>query len=241
MPTATLTELRNYVRNQTQTTSGELSNSTIDDFIQEAFDRTIAMENQWPFFEETWSLTQTAGAVTMTFPTDAHIPGIVSLFCVENTDNPYRVELISHSTARELYDTGTPNSLVYRRFSVWDGLIYLWPNVTKSEDFSWELTGFRRPTDWISDGTDGSVTPDCDARLHRCLAHYAIALAYAQQEDEQLEEKYMTRWSMDLEAARTAIMEPAQDRPLIMGPHHWRGVGPYRRRLTAIVDANTLP
>ena len=233
----TLADLREYVRTQTQTTTAELPNSTVDIYLQEAFDRTIAMENQWPFFEETWALTQTTGSATMTFPSDAHIPGIVSLFCVENSENPYRVELISHSIARELYDADNIGTISYQRFSVWDGLIYLWPNVTKSEDFSWELTGFRRPTDWI----DNSSTPDCDNRLHRCLAHYAVALAYAQQEDEQLEDKYMQRWSMDLEAARAAIMEPAQDRPLIMGPHRWRGIGPYNRRMTAIVDANSLP
>ena len=232
----TLSDLRDYVRTQTQTTSAELPNTTVDIYLQEAFDRTIAMENQWPFFEETWSLTQTTGATTITFPTDAHIPGIVALYNVEDSSNPYRVELISHSVARELYDSGTPTASYYQRFSVWDGLIYLWPDATKSEDISWELTGFRRPTDWIA----GATSPDCDDRLHRCLAHYAVALAYAQQEDEQLEDKYMQRWSMDLEAARSAIMEPAQDRPLIMGPHHWPGVGPWRRRLRAVVDTSGL-
>ena len=52
----TLADLREYVRTQTQTTSAELPNTTVDIYLQEAFDRTIAMENQWPFFEETWAL-----------------------------------------------------------------------------------------------------------------------------------------------------------------------------------------
>ena len=48
------------------------------------------------------------------------------------------------------------------------------------------------PTDWIAGGA--GAEPDCDIRLHQLLAHYAIALCYAQQEDEVLEDVYMKRW-----------------------------------------------
>ena len=85
------------------------------------------------------------------------------------------------------------------------------------------MTGFRRPIDWIAAGP--SAVPDCDERLHRAFAHYAVALAYAQQEDVELENDYMGRWLRDVEMARGAIMEPLRDRPLIMGPHRWSRIG----------------
>jgi hypothetical protein len=47
------------------------------------------------------------------------------------------------------------------------------------------------------------------------LISYAVALAYAQQEDEVLEGTYMNRWQADVEGARRAIMEPRHHRPLV--------------------------
>ena len=43
-----------------------------------------------------------------------------------------------------------------------------------------------------------------------------ISLAYAQQEDDVLEDRYMKRWQQDVEMARSAIMEPARNRPIVM-------------------------
>ena len=76
-----------------------------------------------------------------------------------------------------------------------------------------QIRGYRYPTDWIAGGA-GAV-PDCDARLHMLLAHYAIALAYAQQEDEVLEDVYMKRWQAGFAAARNAIVNPRHHRPLV--------------------------
>jgi hypothetical protein len=229
----TLADLRGYVRTQTETTTAELPDATVDIYLREAFDRTIALENQWPFFEETWDLVQSSGGATITFPTDAHLPGIVGLYHV---DDDYRVELVSHSVAREFFGefVGNASTGAYTSFSVWDGLIYLWPAMLPTVDIDWQLTGFRRPTDWIASGA--STEPDCDERLHRPLAHYATALAYAQQEDLALEAQYMKRWELDVMTARAAIMEPAQDRPLIMGPHRWSRINPTIRRPYGIVS-----
>ena len=57
----TLVDLRSYVRTQTDTISTELPDSTIDNYLQEAFNRTINAETQWPFYEQSWTGTQTAG------------------------------------------------------------------------------------------------------------------------------------------------------------------------------------
>jgi hypothetical protein len=76
------------------------------------------------------------------------------------------------------------------------------------------LRGYRKATNWIAQGADAQ--PDCDTRLHAPLIHYAVALAYAQQEDEVLENVYMARWQQDVNQIAASIMEPRHQRPLVM-------------------------
>ena len=215
-----LDELRNYVRNQTQTTPGELENTTIDAYLMEGFNRTVAFENQWPWYEKTWELLQPAGATRIVLPGDVNTAALVGLMDARGA----RIDLRSHSTAEE---TWSSRSVVagggYVESSVWAGELYLWPVSPAGTDQLYALTGFRFPSDWMLGGP--TAEPDIDPRLHRPLAHYAIALAYAQQEDDVLEQQYMQRWQRDVEQVRNAIMEPSQDRPMVMGPRHINPVG----------------
>lgn len=233
---ASLTELRNYVRRQTETTSAELADTTIDPYLQEAFNRTIAAEGQWPFYEETWTLTQTIGESTLTLPTQTDgsqaVDGILSLVDTDN-DN-FRLTMLDYESAEDDYSGVQSGTGYASEFSLWKNTIYLWPAVTFTTTHSYRLRGYRYPTDWINGSpSDG---PDCDARLHYPLAHYAIALAYAKQEDETLENTYMMRWQKDVEMARQAIMDPQHQQPLMMGPRRWRKIGRGRYRFNYTID-----
>lgn len=220
----TLADLREYVRTQTQTTAGELPNATIDNYLNEAFNRTIAWENQWPSLEKTWTITQTAGEYTAPVPGDCNVAAITGMI---SFDQRVRLQLTPHVTAQNVWGEGYRGGYPgYAAFSVWAGEFVFWPNVVHTTDVDYELTGFRFPTDWISEGDAG--VPDIDSRLHRALGHYAISLAYAQQEDESLEGTYMMRWQRDVEQIRGAIMEPSQDRPMIFGPHFITPIGNQR-------------
>jgi hypothetical protein len=98
-------------------------------------------------------------------------------------------------------------------YSLWGDAIYVWPRVQASSvDRPYRLRGYRRPLLWLTPANE----PDCDARLQMPLTHYAVALAYAQQEDDQLELTYMDRWMRDVEMAHRAIMDPRHQRPLVM-------------------------
>lgn len=223
---ATLSELREKVRSQTQTTNTELSDSEIDSWLQEAFNRTIAAQNQWPFFESTWNLTLVAGDSTVALPTSPAVDhnGIMSLVDTESGD---RLKMVDYAWAEDAYTGSTVSPVGYIvYFSIWGDTIYLWPSPDFSENRTLRLRGFRRPADWIASGA--SAEPDCDERLHLALANYAISLAYAQQEDPELENVYMQRWQRDVEIAVRQIMEPAHHRPLMMGPRIINAIGRMR-------------
>ena len=231
---ATLSELRTKVRSQTETDSATLTDTEIDGWLQEAYNRTIAAENDWPFFEKVWSLTQTTGDVTIAMPTDAKANGVVSLVDLQETW-PRRLFQVPYEQAETIFLDTAASGLSPLQYSIWGDVIYLWPAAAFDDDRSYRLRGWRQPADWIADGA--SAEPDCDSRLHLALANYAIALAYIQQEDAELEQVYMMRWQKDVEMARQVIMEVAQHRPLMMGPRY---ITPIGRGYGWVDDALTL-
>ncbi len=174
-----------------------------------------------------------AGNDYIAMPTDAHAPGIVSLY---DANDQHRLTLIDYEYAEDLYSGLRPSVRNPVHFSVWTNVIYLWPSTTYTADRTYRMRGYRKTTDWIASGASSS--PDCDVRLHLPLAHYATALAYLQQEDEQLEQVYMNRWQRDVEMARQVIMDPSQHRPLVMGPRIYTRIGNLNRyQPSFIIDA----
>lgn len=209
----TLTQLQALVHQQTETTESELPLTTITDYLAQAFERTVNAEVQWPFYENTWALVQTAGNTYLTMPSDLDDPGIMSL---KDDDTGIRLEQLDSEEAEDRYwGTAIASGTRAVHYSVWNDVISLWPQITFTADRNYTMRGFRLP---LAFPTVGSESPDCDSRLHKALAHYATALAYAQQEDMELENQYMRRWQTDVEMARQVIMKPNHHRPLIMGP-----------------------
>lgn len=218
---ATLTELYAKVRSQTDTDSAELPDALLSQYLEEAFNRTIAAENLWPSYEQVWDLTLTAGETTIALPGDVNEPGIIGLWDVANE---YRLVLLSFEKGLDfLSNRFSGSAFGPHAYALWAGEIKLFPaGLTFSEDKEYKLYGYRRAAAWP---TSSSGSPDCDERLHLALAHYATALAYAREEDEVLERNYMERWQRDVEMARQAIMDANRQRPLVMGPHFAPVVG----------------
>lgn len=230
-----LGEIRAAVRAQTMTLQDELPNPTIDEYVQQGFERTIAMENLWPFYEKTWFVTLPAGQSNATAPADVNWP---ALQAVTDTENSYRLRMVDPTTAEEWFGWNlgpTPGSPSH--FTVWGGDIYFYPQPSYDDDRVFYLRGYRLASDWMT-GADGDV-PDCDPRLHRSFINYAIALAYAQQEDLALEDRYMVRWQRDADAARMAIMEPVRHRPMTVGVRPQTPIGPGRYTSVASWRINT--
>jgi len=221
-----LTELTDYVWSQTDTTEYDLPAATIANYIDEAFQRTIAAENRWPSYEKTWTVIVPVGASSATLDSDVNRPGVVA---VTNLKSGWKVEQISEEEAdlkfgSDLEEGGGLKAFYY---SFWADQINFWPRTKATVETQFLMRGYRKPLSTFA--PDGQV--DADPRLHRPLAHFAVALAYAQQEDEVLESTYMQRWQRDVEMARSAIMDTANNRPAVMHGNFPRTpVGGYRGR-----------
>lgn len=204
----TLDELRNMVRAQTQTTGPELPDPLIDWYLEQGYQRTINAEVAWPFFEQEWSLTIDPDQTTAILPGDVNVPGIITLI---NDATGWRLEQIPQWLGEDNYGGQMAPTTFPVQYSIWGNEVNFWPVTMSSEVRTFTLRGYRKPILWLTSSNE----PDCDARLHLPLVHYAVALAYEQQEDETLNTTYMDRWQRDVEMAHAQIMKPRHHRPLI--------------------------
>ena len=106
--------------------------------------------------------------------------------------------------------SATTGSPVY--WSTWGRDLFFWPHPGVEQSYDVTVRGYRQPV-W---NNAASAIPDLDDRLHPSVAYYAMALAYAAQEDEILEGVYMARWDRDVQGFMGAILDPPRHRPLVL-------------------------
>lgn len=197
-------ELIEAIRAQLDLDAEDLPPEMATLFLREAFYRTAARERRWPSMEAEWEYVLPSGEAYTTLSSDtAEIKSVV-----EQSTNT-RLGFADHDLIKDAkgYFSAGPTM-----FSLWAGRIYVWPEVT--EDTTIEVTGYRKPaTTWL---TNPALEVDLDERLHLPMLHYAIALAYAQQEDTEFEQTYMNRWFSGVEDVHKDIMKSGVYRPIVL-------------------------
>jgi hypothetical protein len=203
-----LQQLRDYIRMQLDMDQEELPDPMLDAYLQEAFDRTVAMEQRWPSREVIVAAAKLAGAQTATLPAGMSGSGIMSV--IDTTNGGTRLVQVSNEQAEDNF-THIQTTTIPMYYSLWGPGLRLWPS--PDVEIQLQVRGYRDSLPWMAGGT--SAEPDLDPRLHISLAHYAIALSYAQQEDDVLEDVYMKRFTAGFQIAHEAICNPRHHRPVI--------------------------
>jgi len=220
--------IKNYVRAQLDMDDEELPDSLLDVYLQEAFDRTMAFDNRWPRNETSWTIAKIPGEQTALLPLDLNLPSLTSAWLTGTSS--HQLLIVDQKTAEDsfggAYRTDASGD-VPAYVSVWNGQLHLWPTPSMASTIQIAIRGYRQPV-WTIGASD---IPDLDPRLHVTLAYFAIALSYAQQEDEVLEGVYMARWDRDLRQQLRAILDPIHNRPLVLG-----GAGPIAPGRSVIVN-----
>jgi hypothetical protein len=196
-------ELITALRAQTDLDQEDLPLEVASWYLREGFQRTAARERRWPSHEAEWVYTiAEAGVATLASDT-------AEIISVMEDGTRKRLVYADHEVIRSssAYTAGTTGI-----FSLWGGKMYVWPAPLDDTDFV--VSGYRRPsTVWLN---SPGVQVDLDERLHIPILHYAIALAYAQQEDGELEDMYMRRWKSSVDEIRNDIMKGHAYRPIVL-------------------------
>ena len=211
-------ELRDAVRAQTDLDEEDLPNGTLDLFLREAFERTAAFERRWPTFETIWSASTVGGQIDLA----ALTPEVNEISTVVDVSSSNRLCMYDHNMVEENFRSvsGRPQF-----FSLWASNMYLWPIPADGTEIV--VRGWSKPTyDWL---TNPGMEVSLEQRLHIPIYHFAVALAYAQQEDEILEQVYMNRWRAGLETIRNDIMRVDAYAPMVLQggtpqPFGWNGI-----------------
>lgn len=214
MATRTRAQLRTLVRTQLDMDVIELPDATLDPWFEDGFERSLAVDERWPFFEYTWTFTTVASQVAYTrasiaaLNSNTNIEQVTAVMDV--TSYPIELQGISHDSARHLFGLGAGGGGVPAYWSEWKSSIELWQAPSVGRLMS--VDGYRKPS-WAA---GDAIAPDCDERLHLCLYFFACAMAYAQQEDEVLSAEYLKHWQAALTQAHSKIMASPQRRPIIL-------------------------
>lgn len=201
-----LQELRDAVRNQLDLDEDDVPNSTLDLWIRDGYQESINTAQHWPFFQATWDVEVDGDSDGFVRP--ANLSSVSALLDVETGE---RLWQIGHEAAEDAM-LGRGGGGRPMMFSVWGDFVWLWPRPLEPRNY--RLRGYRAPVDWVSNGAGAEV--DADVRLHSLIAHYACARAYAQLEDDVLEQIYRQQWLASLDNARRAIIRPDVGTPIIL-------------------------
>lgn len=215
---ATLGELQNHVRGVLDVDSTDLPSAILNVWLQDAYNRQIAMEQRWPFFEVTTSLTAVAEQRTYAISSIAGDLLTVSAVIDDGTVGPgYQLRLVRHDDiqSRMVGTLDSPSQPLF--YSKRGSSIHLWPKPDAA--YSYVVLGQRGPTDWILGGT--GEEPDSDSRLHLPMADWALARYFHQQEDGEMAQVYEQAFRDGTALAHDAIMAVDEEYPMILG----RGLG----------------
>lgn len=215
-----LGDLRLAVRTQLDLDESDLPNTLLDLYLQDGFDRIVALENRWPFYESTWAVaSDNEGLVSI--PVDAiEVDAVVGdAGPLKPIDQRYADDFFVQSPVSGL------RPLFYTRSTT---MLQLWPKPTTAQVL--RLRGYRRSGDWVASGAAGVV--DADRRLHYPIVHYACSMAMAQQEDEVLEATYLNRFRESASIARESVMRPWSAEPRILNSSRYTR----KREPTLILD-----
>jgi hypothetical protein len=206
----TLTTLRAQVREMADLDETDLSDSIIDQFAREGFQRIYALERRWPILQETYTFNTVANQREYTISTIGDIREIISV--VDTSTQGARLSLIDYNDAEQIWlgNLDTPSRPYF--YSFWDKKLLLWakPDIV----YPMTVRAFRNPVyTWL---TNVNEDIDLDEFFHAILPYFVLARVYQRQEDSDLANMHMKSFEEGVAFARRDLMKASSAQPVVM-------------------------
>ena len=206
----TLTTLRSQVRDMADLDATDLSNTIIDQFAREGFQRIYALERRWPILQETYTFNTVANQREYTISTIGDIREIISV--VDTSTQGARLSLIDFNDAESIWLGNLDVASRPYFYSFWDKKLQLWakPDIV----YPMTVRAFRNPVyTWLTDITENI---DLDEWFHAILPYFVLARVYQRQEDSDLANMYMKSFEEGVAFARRDLMKASSAQPVVM-------------------------
>ena len=212
-----LTEIRSKIREIVDLDQQDVSDTLLNMYIKDGFERIIALERRWPSYQKTFNLSTVAGqrAYPMNAIGDGNLREVISLVDTSAVGN--RLEFISYDDAEAVWVGSYDQTSRPLYYTFWEDQIHLWPK--PDAVYPLVVRGYRKSNDWSS---SDSTQVDADARLHQSLVYYGVAQIYQLQEDVELATFYRKTFDEAVRLAVSDIMRPSSQRPFAVSdgaPH----------------------
>jgi len=202
--------LRSQVRDMADLDETDLSNTIIDQFAREGFQRIYALERRWPILQETYTFNTVANQREYTVSTIGDIREIISV--VDTSTQGARLSLIDYNDAESIWLGNLDVASRPYFYSFWDKKLQLWakPDIV----YSMTVRAFRNPVyTWLSNITENI---DLDEWFHAILPYFVLARVYQRQEDSDLANMYMKSFEEGVAFARRDLMKASSAQPVVM-------------------------
>jgi len=206
----TLTTLRSQVRDMADLDATDLSDSVIDQFAREGFQRIYALERRWPILQESYTFSTVAEQREYAISTIGDIREIISV--VDTSSQGARLTLIDYNDAEDIWLGNLDVASRPYFYSFWNQKICLWakPDIV----YPMTVRAFRNPVyTWLEDVQEEI---DLDEWFHAILPYFVLARVYQRQEDSDLSNMYMKSFEEGVAFARRDLMKASSAQPVIM-------------------------
>lgn len=194
-----LADIRSRAREVAEVSSADVSDTLMDLFIRDGYNRIIDLERRWPFLEVSFDMTTVADqqAYTINDFTSDQIREVVSIVDPDHV----RLDFISYEIAEETFKTndGSTGRPIFA--SHWADQIHLFP--TPKAVYTLNVRAYREPADWIT--ANGS--PDGVESFDLALVDYAVARSYKMQEAFQPAQEFERAFNDTVAFARRDVMK----------------------------------
>lgn len=171
--------------------------------IREGYERIVAKDERWPFYEARWQLAVVEGRSVYELVEVGDVKEVTSM----RLDSGARMDFTDEDAAEVRWTApGSP-----AEWSRWGGSIKLWP--VPSSDAQVEIRGYRTPRVFLA---QSAWVPDLPERFHPLLLDWALGNEYQRQDDTEMMTSYRNKFEEQLTTLHKSSMAVPSPGPLVV-------------------------
>lgn len=202
----TLSDIRDWVREQTLMEEADIATTKLNNIINQGV-REVSARFDWPWLASESTISTVAGQANYDLPTD-----LGRIEVVIDSDDDRRLDQVAPADAWDQYGgdfpDGTPTT-----FFVWGSKIYLLPVPTKNETDAYTIHYYGS----VSTLDNDSSEPAWEDRFHMLLADYAISKVWEREEEPAKAREAEGDFDQAVERMARFYLDRANDTPMIYG------------------------
>lgn len=201
-----LGSMRQFLRTTMEVEAEDWPDELIDAGLKEGYERIIAREQRWPFYEGRWTFNTSSATQGYFLPDAASDLREVTAVRL----NGARIQFVDEDSADRRWAGKTGSAVAWSR---WGDYLNLWPTPADG-GLSIEVRGYRQPQPFES---ISGWEPDMPVQFHGLLIDWALGSEYQRQDDVEMMTSYRNKFEEQLTSLRKAAMASPTPGPIVMG------------------------